>query len=88
MRDAVIKVRVTAQEKDEIFAFSDRSGTTASEQIRRALREICSQKTIGRETREDLVVLRRRLNATLDAPSEASFASAKQAVAQVLRRLS
>lgn len=87
MRDAIVKVRLTTEEKDILFGFSERSGTTVSDLVRKATREICSRKPIDRATREDLVVLRRLLNAALDAPTEASFASVKQAVAHVLGRL-
>lgn len=87
MRDSIVKVRMTEQEKADLFEYSERNCATVSDLIRRASRDICAQQTIGPDNRKSLVALRRTLNAVLDTPTEGSIASAKRAISQVLGRL-
>lgn len=87
MRDSIVKVRMTAQEKANLFDYSERNCATVSDLLRGASRDICAQQSISRDTRKSLVALRRQLNAVLDAPTEGSIAAAKRAISQVLGRL-
>ena len=88
MRDSIVKVRMTEQEKADLFEYSERNCATVSDLLRGASRDICAQQSIGRDTRKSLVALRKRalgpqadhLSALVmgeDAPPRAAFSHAQ-----------
>jgi antitoxin component of RelBE/YafQ-DinJ toxin-antitoxin module len=84
MRDAIVKVRLTEEEKAALVRYSARTGTTVSKLIRDAASKVCSQRPIDQTARRDIAHLRRSLNAFLDVPTEMTIKEAKKAATRVL----
>lgn len=87
MRDAIVKFRLTENEKDRLFGFSERIGMTASDVIRSAIHQLYSHKPIDRSTQSDLCNLRRVLNLVIDKPTASAVAEAKKVATRILGRV-
>lgn len=67
MKDAFVKVRISADDKLRLSRFADESGKSASDIVRCALEEAMRGRVAGNKRRHDIAQLRRSINLMLAA---------------------
>lgn len=67
MKDAFVKIRISAEAKSRLSSFADECGKSASEIVRSALEEAMRGRVAGTKRRHDIAELRRSTNLMLAA---------------------
>jgi CRISPR/Cas system-associated exonuclease Cas4 (RecB family) len=67
MKNAVVKIRISAVDKQRLEQFADHTGKSVSEIIRRAIEETMRGQVAGHRRRESIAKLRRSTNLMLEA---------------------
>ena len=87
MKNAILKLRMTAAEKDRLEQFAREAGKPVSEIVRQAVRETIVGHVAGHKRRQDIMRLRRSTNLMIEtfAAKPIDISLLKQIAAQVRR---